>query len=154
MSNEMSDAQSDRITYQAEAHVIRRSLVVNAPLSRVWNALATSEGLASWLMRNDFQPVVGTRFTFQAEPQGDWNGVVECEVTHIDEPYCLAFTWSEAPHLAPTLVTFELHALGTQTEVSLVHSGREHLPETFSSVLDQGWGCNMLRRLAELIEQE
>jgi len=105
-------------------------------------------------MRNDFRPIVGTRFTFRAEPQGDWNGVVECEVIRVDEPHCLAFTWSEAPHLAPTLVTFELHAFGTQTEICLVHSGREHLPETFSSVLDQGWGCNMLRRLAELIERE
>ncbi|MDQ2716496.1 MAG: SRPBCC domain-containing protein [Chloroflexota bacterium] len=59
-----------------------------------------------------------------------------------------------SPHLAPALVTFELHTYGSQTEVCLVHSGREHLPETFSSVLDQGWGYNMLRRLAELIEQE
>jgi uncharacterized protein YndB with AHSA1/START domain len=152
--NEMSASQSDRINYRAEAQVIRRSILLNAPLLRVWNALATSEGLASWLMRNDFQPIVGTRFTFRAESQGDWNGVVECEVIRVDEPHCLAFTWSEASHLAPTLVTFELHACGPQTEVCLGHSGREHLPETFSSVLDQGWGCNMLRRLAELIERE
>lgn len=150
----MSDAQRDRITYQAEAQVIRRSLVLNAPLSRVWNALATSEGLASWLMQNDFQPVVGTRFTFRTEPQGDWDGVVACEVVHIEEPYCLAFTWSEDSDLPPTLVTFELHAVGAQTEVCLVHSGREQLPETFSSILDQGWGCNMLRGLAKYLEQE
>ena len=68
----MSAPQRDRIKYQAEAHVIRRSIVLHAPLLRVWNALATAEGLASWLMRNDFQPIVGTRFTFRAEPQGDW----------------------------------------------------------------------------------
>src|SRR6266702_4979161 len=122
----MSDSQSNRMNYQKEAQVIRRSILLDAPLSQVWNALATSEGLASWLMRNDFQPIVGTRFTFRAEPQGDWNGVVECEVIQIDGPHCLAFTWSEAPHLAPTLVTFELHAFGTQTEVCLVPSGREH----------------------------
>ena len=150
----MSASQNDRISYQADAQVIRRSIVLSAPLLRVWSALATSEGLASWLMDNDFRPIMGMHFTFRAKPQGDWNGVVECEVTRIDEPHCLAFTWTEAPHLAPTLVTFELHAYESQTEVRLVHSGREHLPETFSSVLDQGWGCNMLRRLAELIERE
>lgn len=150
----MSAPQRDRIKYQAEAHVIRRSIVLHAPLLRVWNALATAEGLASWLMRNDFQPIVGTRFTFRAEPQGDWNGIVECEVTHIEEPYRLAFTWSEAPNLAPTLVAFELHELDGKTEVCLVHSGREHLAEAYTSVLDQGWGCNMLQRLAALIEQE
>ena len=148
----MSTSQSDRINYRAEAQVIRRSILLKAPVSRVWDALATSEGLASWLMRNDFQPIMGTRFTFRAEPQGDWNGVVECEVTYADEPYRLAFTWSEAPNLAPTLVTFELHERDGQTEVCLVHSGREHLPDKYTSVLDEGWGCNMLRRLAALIE--
>jgi len=150
----MSTSQSERITYQAEAQVIRRSILLNAPVSRVWHALGTSEGLASWLMLNDFRPVVGTRFTFRAEPQGDWNGVVECQVTHVDEPHRLAFTWSEAPNLPPTLVTFELHERDGQTEVCLVHSGREFLPDEYTSVLDQGWGCNMLRRLAALIEQE
>jgi len=77
----MSDSQSNRINYQKEAQVIRRSILLDAPLSQVWNALATSEGLASWLMLNDFQPIVGTRFTFSAEPQSNWNGIVECEVT-------------------------------------------------------------------------
>ena len=75
-------------------------------------------------------------------------------MTHIEEPYRLAFTWSEAPNLAPTLVAFELHELDGKTEVCLVHSGREHLAEAYTSVLDQGWGCNMLQRLAALIEQE
>ncbi len=150
----MSASQSDRINYQADAQVVRRSILLNAPISRVWKALATSEGLASWLMLNDFQPIVGTRFTFRAEPQGDWNGLVECEVTQVDEPHRLAFTWSEAPNLAPTLVTFELHERDGKTEVCLVHSGREQLADTYISVLDQGWGCNMLQRLAALIEQE
>jgi hypothetical protein len=40
----MSASQSDRINYRAEAQVLRRSLVLNAPLLRVWNALATSDG--------------------------------------------------------------------------------------------------------------
>ncbi len=150
----MSDSQSNRINYQKEAQVIRRSILLDAPLSQVWNALATSEGLASWLMLNDFQPIVGTRFTFSAEPQSNWNGIVECEVTQVDELHQLAFTWSESPSLALTLVTFELREHEGKTEVCLIHSGREHLPEDYTSALDQGWGCNMLRRLAALIEME
>ncbi len=69
------------INYREEAHTVRRSILVNAPVSRVWKALATAEGLALWLMPNDFQPVVGTRFTFTSEPEQEWEGVVECMLT-------------------------------------------------------------------------
>jgi len=141
------------INYQEEAHTVRRSILVNAPVSRVWKALATAEGLASWLMPNDFRPVVGTRFTFTSEPEQDWDGVVECMVTELDEPWRLAFTWREAPDVVPTLVTFELQELNGKTEVCLVHSGREDLlPET-PTLLDEGLACKALLCLAKVVEQ-
>jgi uncharacterized protein YndB with AHSA1/START domain len=141
------------INYREEAHTIRRSILVNAPVSRVWKALATSEGLASWLMSNDFRPVVGARFTFTAEPERDWDGVVECTVTELEEPWKLAFTWREAADVALTLVTFELHELDGKTEVCLLHSGREDLlPET-PTLLDEGLAYKALQRLAEVVEQ-
>ena len=117
---------------------------------RVWEALATSKGLAAWLLPNNFQPLVGASFVFKAEPQDHWNGVVECWVMAIKAPHRLIFTWSEDAQLLPTLLTFELYDLNGHTEVHLIHSQREHLPEDYVSRLDQSWGCNMLRRLAEL----
>jgi uncharacterized protein YndB with AHSA1/START domain len=149
----MSVSPGRDINYREEAHIVRRSILVNAPVSRVWKALATAEGMASWLMPNDFRPVVGTRFTFTSEPEQDWDGVVECMVTELDEPWRLAFTWREAPEQAPTLVTFELHELDGKTEVCLVHSRREDLlPET-PTLLDEGLACKALQRLAEVVEQ-
>lgn len=67
-----------RILYSSALHP------PDASISRVWKALTTSEGLALWLMPNDFQPVVGAQFTFKAGPQGDWNGIVECRVTELE----------------------------------------------------------------------
>ena len=149
----MSLSSDKSIGYRKEGCTIRRSILLNAPISRVWQALSTSEGLATWLLPNNFRPLVGATFSFIAEPQDDWNGVVMCQVIEIDEPHNLTFTWSENPDLPPTLVSFELRNLNGRTEVCLVHSQREHLPEDYVSKLDQGWGCNMLRRLAESFEQ-
>ena len=35
-------------------------------------------------MRNDFQPTVGHRFTFRADPMPHWNGVTDCEVLVVE----------------------------------------------------------------------
>lgn len=34
---------------------IRQTLVLNAPIQKVWDAVATSEGIAAWFMPNDFR---------------------------------------------------------------------------------------------------
>ena len=146
----MTISSEKSIHYSKEESIIRRTILLNAPITRVWEALTTPEGLAAWLLPNNFQLRVGASFIFKAEPQADWNGIVECQVMEIAELRMLAFTWVEDPTLLPTLVTFELHDLHGQTEVCLIHSQREHLPEDHVSRLDKGWGCNMLRRLAEL----
>lgn len=65
---------------------IRETVLINAPIERVWSAVATSEGLAAWFMPNDFQPVVGHEFTLDAGP---W-GVLPCKVVEVDRPRRLA----------------------------------------------------------------
>ncbi len=45
--------------------------------------------MAEWLLRNDFAPVIGHRFTFNTA----WGGVMNCQVLAI-EPHCsLSYTW-------------------------------------------------------------
>jgi uncharacterized protein YndB with AHSA1/START domain len=67
-----------------------RSIVVERmmphPPELIWRALTQGPLIEEWLMKNDFQPRLGARFTFQAKPMGDWNGVVHCEVTTIEPP--------------------------------------------------------------------
>jgi hypothetical protein len=42
-------------------------------------------------MPNDFEPVVGYRFTFKTKPMGDWDGIVHCEVLQCDPPALALF---------------------------------------------------------------
>jgi uncharacterized protein YndB with AHSA1/START domain len=59
-----------------------RSLVVERemphPPERIWRALTKGPLIEEWLMKNDFQPVVGHTFNFRATPMPHWNGVVDC----------------------------------------------------------------------------
>src|ERR1700677_5372749 len=50
------------------------------PPEKLWRALTEGPLLAQWMMNNDFEPVVGRKFQFRAEPMPNWNGIVDCEV--------------------------------------------------------------------------
>ncbi len=84
---------------------------LKSPVDRVWHALTDSATLSKWMMfkSNDFKPVVGHAFQFREAP--GWDGVVDCEVTDVDEPHRLAYTWT-APGVdgtsQSTVVTFTL----------------------------------------------
>ena len=93
---------------------IRYTILLDAPISTVWNAVATSDGLAAWFMPNDFQLVAGHRFHLAAGPYG----ISPCTVTRIDPPALLSFMWGK-----DWTLTFELKPLGGKTELTLIHSG-------------------------------
>ncbi|MGB7136005.1 MAG: SRPBCC domain-containing protein, partial [Acidobacteriaceae bacterium] len=65
-----------------------RTLVVERvfphPLQKVWRALTEGPLLAQWMMKNDFEPVVGRSFRFEAESAPNWSGVVDCKVLVVD----------------------------------------------------------------------
>jgi uncharacterized protein YndB with AHSA1/START domain len=93
---------------------IRQTVVFNAPIQKVWNAVATSEGIAAWFMPNDFQPVSGYEFHIEAGPFGK----SPCKVTEIDPPVRVSFEWGK-----DWTITFELTELDGKTEFTLIHSG-------------------------------
>jgi uncharacterized protein YndB with AHSA1/START domain len=70
------------------------------------------------------------------------------EFREVDPPHRLVFTWT-SPYTGPepSLVTIELRAAGTGTELVLVH---ERLPADVVAPHASGWGT-MLDRLAALI---
>ena len=63
------------------------------PPEKLWRALTESPLLAQWMMNNDFEPVVGRKFQFRAEPMPNWNGVVDCEVLIVDPLQRLSYNW-------------------------------------------------------------
>ncbi|XID91268.1 SRPBCC domain-containing protein [Paenibacillaceae bacterium WGS1546] len=94
---------------------IRQTLLFDAPIEKVWQAVSTSEGIAAWFMPNDFEPIVGHEFHLEAGPYGK----SPCKVTEVDPPTRLSFNWGKEWTL-----TFELNRVGEdRTEFTLVHGG-------------------------------
>ena len=44
------------------------------PPEKIWRALTEGALIEEWLMKNDFQAVVGHRFNFRTTPMAHWNG--------------------------------------------------------------------------------
>ena len=93
-----------------------RSIVVERvmphPPEKVWRALTEGPLIEQWLMKNDFQPVVGHRFHFRADPTPHWNGVTDCEVLAVEPHRRLSYRWcssgEEAADGLDTVVTWTL----------------------------------------------
>ncbi|HET9824031.1 MAG TPA: SRPBCC domain-containing protein, partial [Chitinophagaceae bacterium] len=51
----------------------------------VWEYLTKPELIEQWLMKNDFQPIVGHkfRFTFIPKKDSEYEGTVHCEVLEV-----------------------------------------------------------------------
>ena len=112
----------------------------------LWALIGTSEGLAEWLMPNDFAPQVGHRFTFTDTPRPPlYDGLVGCEVLEVDPPRLLTISWTGGP--VDTVVTFRLVPLEPgRTRLELTHTGFSGLKAgVVRAILGLGWG-NLLRR--------
>jgi uncharacterized protein YndB with AHSA1/START domain len=118
---------------------IERSIIIDAPIQKIWEAVSTSEGLASWLMPNDFQPVLGCEFIFRSEPKNGWDGVVHCKVMELNPPERIGFTWTG--NNMDQYVSFELVPLEKNTtQFLLVHSGWKEEHAVIRGIMDEGWG--------------
>jgi len=117
------------------------------PPEAVWRALTEPGLLARWLMPGDIRPVVGHRFTLQAQPAGGWDGVIRCEVLAADEPRLLRYTWRGGAqevdgygHLLDTVVTWTLRSReGGGTHLRLEHAGFRSEDEFAWRALGSGW---------------
>jgi uncharacterized protein YndB with AHSA1/START domain len=123
-----------------------RSIVVERqmahPPEKIWRALTTSHLIAEWLMKNDFEPVEGHRFTFRATPLPGWSGVTNCVVLKIEPPRLLCYSWgdgTESDSGLKTVVTWTLTANAQGTLVRMQHSGFRPLDEAGYRGMGAGW---------------
>jgi uncharacterized protein YndB with AHSA1/START domain len=92
------------------------------PPAKVWRALTDPALLAEWLL-----PVVGLElapgatFTFQAQPVGGWDGVVQCRLLELEAQRRLRYAWVVGD--LDTDVTFTLAPTASGTRLSIVHAG-------------------------------
>ena len=134
--------------------------VVPQPPEKVWKALTTAELIGQWLMPNDFEPVVGKRFTFKTRPIGDWDGVVQCEVLEIVPHRRLVYSWkggadsndsgSNYGSKLDSVVTWTLQPEGRGTRLRLVHTGFRSPQNDFAyDAMSPGWS-RIMGRLGEI----
>src|SRR6266403_6204964 len=75
-----------------------RSIVIERemphPPEKIWRALTQGALIEEWLMKNDFQPVVGHRFNLRTTPLPHWNGVVDCQVLAVEPNKRLSYSWN------------------------------------------------------------
>lgn len=130
---------------------IRHTVIFEAPMQKVWDAVSTSESIAAWFMPNTFEPKLGHVFTLKTP-----YGTSTCEVKELDPPRRLAFSWGD-----DWLISFELKDLDGKTELTLTHSGWGEANRVLENGLkkseardrmDHGWGAIVGERLREIVE--
>jgi uncharacterized protein YndB with AHSA1/START domain len=132
---------------------IRKTILLNAPIEKVWRAVATAEGIEAWWMPNTFKPVLGYEFVLKAGQYGD----SPCKVSEIDPPHRLRFNWGKDWNL-----TFELREANGKTEFTLIHSGWDSGKKTefgqphtlIRGIMDKGWEKHVKFNLPELVDAD
>ncbi len=95
-------------------------------------ALTQPHLIEEWLMKNDFEPVVGHRFDLRA----DW-GSVDCQVLTIEPNKTLSYTW--AAYGIESVVTWTLTPTSTGTHLRMEQSGfRPDQPQAYQGA-KYGW---------------
>lgn len=120
------------------------------PPEKVWRALTDPELLAEWLLPvPDLKLEPGAAFTFKAQPQSGWDGIVRwlqrldldavnCRFLEIEAHRKLSYTWVVGD--LDTVVTFTPTASGTR--LSLVQSGFK--PDQKQNVAGARYGWKMM----------
>ncbi len=120
------------------------------PPEMVWDYLTKPELMELWLMKNDFQPIVGLDFQFRTNPipSLDFDGIFYCKVLEIVPFKKLSYSWKSGPGdgeiTLDSVVVWKLLPTDKGTDIFLEHSGfsnKENL--NFYNGLNDGWLKNI-----------
>jgi len=131
---------------------IKHTWRFNQSPEEVWEYLTTPELLSQWLMKNDFQPVVGHKFHFIGECTGKDDAAAYCEVLEI-KPYSrISYSWQtnslyDGKPFDSTVV-WTLVPKGNGTELQLLHSGFRAVEDAIAH--NDGW-TRIGNKMAELL---
>ncbi|OWA33387.1 polyketide cyclase [Saccharibacillus sp. O16] len=130
---------------------IRKSLILQAPIDKVWQAVATAEGLKAWWMDNTFEAMDGHEFVVRSPQFGE----SPCRVTELDPPSRLSIDWGK-----DWTLTFELEKIEEEaTRFTLIHSGWDADAQTefgqphpiVRGIMDGGWEKIVHQNLVDYI---
>lgn len=138
--------------------IIKHQFFFPHSLETVWEYLTNSELMEQWLMKNNFQPVVGSDFQFKTGPipSLDFDGIFYCKVLEIIPFKKLSYSWRSGPGggriTLDSVVVWQLQRTDKGTELFLEHSGftkKENLD--FYTGLLHGW-AEKLQKIADLLD--
>ena len=98
----------------------------------VWRALTQPLLIEEWLMKNDFEPVIGHRFNLSA----DW-GAVDCEVQKVEPNRTLFYTWDTKD--LRSVVTWTLTPTRTGTRLRMEQLGFRPDQQPYYQGATVGW---------------
>jgi uncharacterized protein YndB with AHSA1/START domain len=137
--------------------IIKNQFFFSHPLETVWEYLTKSELMAQWLMKNDFQPIVGLDFQFRTGPipSLDFDGIIYCKVLEIVPFKKLSYSWKSGPGKGEitldSVVMWKLEPKDKGTELFLEHSGFEKEENlNFYKGLTDGW-LEKFPKIADLL---
>jgi uncharacterized protein YndB with AHSA1/START domain len=130
-----------------------RSLVIERifphPPEKLWRALTESALVTQWLLKNDFEPVMGRRFQFQSDPMPQWDGVIDCEVLVVDPLKQLSYSWKALG--LDSVVLFTLTPAEDGTNLRMEHSGfRTDQTQAYGGA-KYGWN-NFFNKLEKVLD--
>jgi uncharacterized protein YndB with AHSA1/START domain len=112
-TDKTAQSQTESIAFEFDLHHVPE---------KVWRALTDPVLLAEWLLPVlDLKLEPGAAFTFKAQPQPGWDGVVNCRFREIEAHRKLSYTWGVGD--IDTVVIFTLTPTASGTRLSLVQSG-------------------------------
>ncbi len=102
------------------------------PPEKIWRALTQPHLISEWLMKNNFEPVVGHRFKLSA----DW-GAVECRVETLKPFKSLSYTWDTKD--LTSVVTWTLTPTRTGTHLHMKQTGFKPEQKSYYQGATIGW---------------
>lgn len=91
------------------------------PPEKIWRALTQPHLIEEWLMKSDFKPVEGHKFTLRNQPRPDVNVAVDCQVLTVEPNKTLSYTWRA--YDLESVVTFTLEPTPTGTIIRMEQTG-------------------------------
>ena len=115
--------------HQNLAEPLVKEVILDAPASRVWQALTDKDELKQWCFEMEaFKPEEGFEFQFYGEKDGD-KFLHLCKVLEVEVEKKMKWLWSYENVPGDTYVTFELFPQGDKTKLRLTHEGLDKLPQ-------------------------
>jgi len=135
---------------------LTKEITLDAPVSRVWNALTDKEQLKQWCFdMNAFKPEPGFEFQFYGEKDGT-KFLHLCKVLEAEPQKKMKWLWSYQGVAGETYVTFELFPQEDQTTLRLTHDNLESLPQDENYAKQNfvdGWNMILGELLPKFLQQ-